>query len=356
MNNCHHIIEQTALLRDAIANLNNLSGGQMTLIVVDNIKNSVVVGTLTDGDVRRALLRGVTLNDSVANAMYADFEYLKLDNSAADEVDIYHDLRHRGIKIVPRIDSDGRLVDIVDLERRHTRLPLTAILMAGGKGERLRPLTVDTPKPLLEIDGKAIIDYNIEALAACGIEDITVTTRYLAEKIHRHFEKPIAGIEIKCVTEDKPLGTIGAAALVSRPVGGATLVMNSDLLTSISFEEMYLRHRNTGADITVAVIPYQISVPYAILAIDGNRVTGIEEKPSYSYYANAGIYIFNNYILDSLNPNTRTDSTDLIEQAIRQGRYVVYYTITGTWIDIGSPTDFRQAAELMRHHRNFTNR
>lgn len=356
MNNPQYIIRQSASLRDAIANLNDLSGGRMTLIVIDAPDTAVVVGTLTDGDVRRALLRGVKLSDSVSKAMYTDFEFLKVDNDVADEVDIYRNLRTRGIKLVPRIDAEGRLFDIVDLERMHTRLPLTAILMAGGKGERLRPLTIDTPKPLLEIDGKAIIDYNIEALAACGINDITVTTRYLADKIRQHFDSPVAGLDINCVTEDKPLGTIGAVALVPHPTGGATLVMNSDLLTSVSFEEMYLRHRNSGADITVAVIPYQISVPYAILAVDGDRVTGIEEKPAYSYYANAGIYIFNNNILDTLNPDTRTDATDLIEQAISDGRYVVYYTITGTWIDIGSPTDFRQAAELMRHHRNFANR
>lgn len=224
--------------------------------------------------------------------------------------------------------------------------------MAGGKGERLRPLTLTTPKPLLEIGGKAIIDYNIEALASVGIDDITVTTRYLAEQIHQHFATPVAGVKVKCVEETMPLGTIGAAALVSRTEEGNTLVMNSDLLTTISFEEMYMRHIEEVADVTIAAIPYVVSVPYAILTTDGANVNGIEEKPSYSYYANAGIYIFSNKLLDTVPSDSRTDATDLIEQAIDKGLKVVYYPINGTWIDVGSPNDFKQAQDLMRHHND----
>lgn len=355
MNNEPHIIEQTATIRDALGRLNSLSGGKMTLFVVSDVDNPVVVGTLTDGDVRRAILRGVSLDDTVQCAMFTAFRCLHAEISG-DEVDTYRRMRADGIRLVPRVDAVGRLIETVDLDHVHTRLPLTAILMAGGQGERLRPMTLKRPKPLLEIEGKAIIDYNIEALAACGINDITVTTRYMAEMICNHFAHPVGGVNVRCVTEEIPLGTIGAAALVPRPESGATLVMNSDLLTTASFEDMYLRHRDTEADITVAVIPYQISVPYAILSVDGDSVTGIEEKPAYSYYANAGIYIFDNSILNTLHPDARTDATDLIEQSIEQGRRVVYYIITGTWIDIGTPTDFRQAAELMRHHRNLGER
>lgn len=355
MNKEPHIIEQTATIREALGRLNSLSGGKMTLFVVRDVDNPIVVGTLTDGDVRRAILRGVSLDDTVQCAMFTDFRSLHVD-IPGDEVDTYRRMRADGIRLVPRIDAEGRLIEMVDLDCFHTHLPLTAILMAGGQGERLRPMTLKCPKPLLKIEGKAIIDYNIEVLAACGINDITVTTRYLAEMIHDHFARPVAGVTVRCVTEDQPLGTIGAAALVPRRDSGATLVMNSDLLTTVSFEDMYLRHRDTKADITVAVIPYQISVPYAILSVDGDSVTGIEEKPAYSYYANAGIYIFDNSILDTLSPDTHTDATDLIEHSIEAGRRVVYYIITGTWIDIGTPTDFRQATELMRHHRNLGER
>ena len=256
------------------------------------------------------------------------------------------------LPIVPVVDNDGNIVDMVDLRATRTRLPLSAILMAGGKGERLRPMTLTTPKPLLRIEDKAIIDYNIEALAECGVSDITVTTRYLAEQIHEHFRLPVAGVQVKCVTEDKPLGTIGSAALVRVEGDGNTLVMNSDLLTTVSFEEMYLRHIREDADITVAVIPYQVSVPFAIITTDGPQITGIEEKPAYSYFANAGIYIFANRLLRSLPTDRRTDATDLIADTIAAGGKVVYSPVNGTWLDVGSPADFEQASQLMRHYNN----
>jgi NDP-sugar pyrophosphorylase family protein len=260
--------------------------------------------------------------------------------------------RQMGIKLLPHIAEDGTIKQLYDLNVTRTILPLSAILMAGGKGERLRPLTLNTPKPLLEIGGKAIIDYNIEALASVGVTDITVTTRYLAGQIHNHFSQPVAGVNVKCVEETMPLGTIGSAALVSRNDEGNTLVMNSDLLTTISFEELYMRHVEEGADVTIAAIPYVVSVPYAILATNGVQVEGIEEKPTYSYYANAGIYIFSNKLLNTLPNDARTDATDLIEQAINANKKVVYYPINGTWIDIGSPNDFKQAQDLMRHHND----
>ena len=163
---------------------------------------------------------------------------------------------------------------------------------------------------------------------------------------------------VKCVCEDSPCGTIGAVALTdaASDPDGNTLVMNSDLLTTISFEDFYLHHRDSGADITVAVVPYQVSVPFAILALDPEKpdfVSGIEEKPSYSYYANAGIYIFSNKILQQLVPGKRCDATDLISDALKQGARCAYFPIKGTWIDVGSHVDFRKAAELMRHHNSF---
>ena len=345
-----NIIETSRTLREAIDKLNKLSGSEMTLMVVDNSDNMLLVGTITDGDVRRALLEGVSLDKPVSEAMFRGFRKLWADT--VDKVDTMRHLRKAGITMVPVVDTDGRLVDVFDLARKPTCLPMRAVLMAGGRGERLGQLTKDTPKPLLEVDGKAIIDYNVEALARVGIDDMTVCTRYLAEKIYDHFSQPVGGVKVKCVTEDKPLGTIGAVTLMPGQKDGITLVMNSDLLTTVSFEDMYIHHRDAGADVTVGVVPYQVSVPFAILTVEGNDVTGIEEKPSYSHYANGGIYIFNNKILDMLEPGEPADAPDLIRRAIDAGCKVTYFVITGTWIDVGSPTDFSHAAELMRHLRN----
>ncbi|MBR5332920.1 MAG: NTP transferase domain-containing protein [Muribaculaceae bacterium] len=342
-----YIINEKSTLLDALNRLNQLSGKQMVLLCVNS--NGVMTGTLTDGDVRRALLAGVSLSAAVEEAMHREFKAITTDDV---DVKMMRRCRLSGVGILPHLNADGTIKTIYDLTVTKAVLPLSAILMAGGKGERLRPLTFDTPKPLLQIGGKAIIDYNVEALASVGVTDITVTTQYLADQIHAHFSTPVASVNVKCVTETLPLGTIGAASLVERKKGGNTLVMNSDLLTTISFEEMYMRHIEEQADVTIAAIPYVVSVPYAILTTDGATVKGIEEKPSYSYYANAGIYIFSNALLDTVPSDSRTDATDLIEQAIDKGLKVTYYPINGTWIDVGSPNDFKQAQDLMRHHND----
>lgn len=348
INASEHIVLATMTLRQALERLNALSGQAMTLFAVDN--DDRLVGSLTDGDLRRALIGGATLDDAVQKAMHRDFGCISETDDDHQAVHKLRDMRRRGIRLIPRVDKDGRLLEIIDLKATSNRLPLKAILMAGGKGERLRPMTLKTPKPLLQIEGKAIIDYNVEALAAAGINDITVITNYLAEQLHEHFSMPVAGVQVKCVTESAPLGTLGGASLAdSVKTPGNTLVMNSDLITSISYEDMFLRHLAEDADITIAVIPYQVSVPFAILTTDGPRVTGIEEKPSYSYYANAGIYIYRNELLRDLPADRRTDATDVVEAVIDRGGRVVYHPVGGTWIDVGSPTDFRQAAELMRH-------
>ena len=341
-----HLISLDAPLVDAVRALNSLSGKAMTLFAIDG--EGRAAGSLTDGDVRRAILGGLGLDGEVSRAVNRDFKRLRSDSI---DLELLRAFRQAGVRLVPVLDGEGHIVEIIDTARTRTRLPLRAVLMAGGKGERLRPLTLTTPKPLLEIGGKAIIDYNIEALARCGITDISVTVNYMAEKLEEHFSEERGGVRVKCVREDRPLGTIGSASLIEFPEEGDTLVMNSDLLTTVSFDgSLYLHHRNAGADITIAAVPYNVSVPYAILTTDGCRVTSLEEKPSYAYYANAGIYIISNRLLRGLPKEQRTDATDLIEEAIASGLHVSYFPISGTWIDIGSPTDFAHARELMRHH------
>jgi len=342
-----HIISTEASLRDALSRINDLSGGVMTLFAVDS--DGVMKGTVTGGDLRRAILGGVGIDSPVSEAMHTRFRSLREGKA---DVKSIRKCRNLGIKLLPRLDKDGRIVSVLDLSKCRTQLPVCAIVMAGGKGERLRPLTENTPKPMLEVGGKPIIDYNIEALLACGIDRIFITVNYLGECIERHVASmPEWAGKVECVRENRPLGTIGSAALAAIPEDGYTIVTNSDILTTISYEDMYLHHASEEADITIAAIPYQVSVPYAILSVDPSnqsRVTGLSEKPSYSFFANAGIYIFPNALLKALPTDQRTDATDLIEQSIRQGRKVTYYPINGTWIDIGSPMDFKHAAELMK--------
>lgn len=344
-----HIIPSTATIRDALDRLNRLSGRVMTLFVTE--PDGRLLGTLTDGDIRRGLLSGTGLDDCVAAIAHRDFRALSTDNP---DLGALRRWRSQGIRLIPELNADGTIADIIDTSVTTTRLPISAIMMAGGKGERLRPLTLTTPKPLLEIDGKAIIDYNIEAIERAGIRRVRVAVNYMADAIRSHFASRLSSADIECVGEPEPLGTIGAASLMEHERGGDTLVMNADILTTLPLEDLYLHHRDAANAVTIAAIPYNVAVPYAILTTsteDPTRVLALEEKPTYAYYANAGIYMIANDLLSSLPKGRRVDATDLIERALADGRRVGYYPISGVWIDIGSPTDFAHAQELMRQHR-----
>lgn len=196
MNKERHIIEEGASMIDALARLNSLSGQVMTLLVTDNA--GVMKGTLTDGDIRRALLRGVALDAPVAEAMHKEFRFLRDD---CVDVSMLREMRRLGLRLIPLLDACGRITRLIDTQLTRTVLPVSAILMAGGKGERLRPMTLTTPKPLLKVGEKAIIDYNIEALAGVGVKNVWVTTNYLAEQLEEHFATPVGGIEVRCVRE-----------------------------------------------------------------------------------------------------------------------------------------------------------
>ena len=320
INISEYTIPQNVTVLDALHKLNNLSGRTMTLFALDD-------------------------RQPVADVMHTAF--VAFQDGQPDIADI-REIRQRKITLVPHLNADGTIRRIYDFSVFHSLLPLDAVLMAGGRGERLRPLTLDTPKPLLPVGGRCIIDYNIEALARNGITDISVTVNYLAEKIEQHFEHPVAGIKVKCVKEPCRLGTIGSLTLVEPGNNPTVLLMNSDLLTNINYEAMYMTHIENDADMTAAVIPYVVSVPYAIFRTNGNSIQGLEEKPTYNYYANAGIYMINRRCLEIIPRNTYYDATDFIEALIEQGGRVRQYVIDGTWIDIGSPDDYRAAQELMK--------
>lgn len=222
--------------------------------------------------------------------------------------------------------------------------------MAGGKGERLRPLTLTTPKPLLDIGGRAIIDRNIDALVSYGVRRISVTVNYLAEQLIEHYSEPIAdGVKVECVSEERFYGTIGALRMVKEFENDTILVMNSDILTNIDYEDFYLHFRNNGAMLSAAAIPYTISVPYGIFELDGHNITGVAEKPVYNLYANAGIYLMRREALRYIPQNEVFNATDLIEALVADGQSVIRYPLSGLWIDIGTPEEYRKACELARH-------
>lgn len=330
-----HLVASTASLRQALSRLNELPGERMTLFVVDGERR--LMGSLTDGDVRRALLSGVGIDDAVSLAMHSPCRSVSGEATAALP-------RGGGINALPLLDERGRVIGIVDPTLTASVLPIDAVLMAGGKGERLRPLTETVPKPLLTVGGKAIIDYNVDALRACGVANISVTVNYLKEQLEEHFRQ--RGDGVVCVAEPRRMGTFGSLSLVPTPRHENVLVMNSDLLTDISFEAMYRRHIESGAMLTMAVVPYKVSVPFAIVDTEGDRVRDLREKPVYNYFANAGVYILRSSLLEEIAPDSYLDAPDFIQSLIDRGDKVSYFPIEGTWVDIGSPEDYRRADEM----------
>ncbi|MCM1152120.1 MAG: sugar phosphate nucleotidyltransferase [Muribaculum sp.] len=341
-----HIIPGKENIREALSRLNSLSGGNMTLFAVD--EEGKLCGSLTDGDIRRAITSGGSLDGTVASV--CNRGCLRI-TSAQDRYPVSLRAKALGISLIPVVDESGYIRDIADMHRMKALLPIDAVLMAGGRGERLRPLTATTPKPLLKVGGRPIIDYNIEALVLHGVKSIHVTVNYLKEQITEHFERPAtyggASVKVNCVAEPFRLGTMGSLALVSGLTQGDVLVMNSDLLTNIDFAAMYEHHRNTGAELTMAVTPYSVNVPFAIVRHEGDRVTSLQEKPTYNYLANAGVYMMKRRVAEAIPKGEYLDAPDLVETLIGEGKRVGYYTIEGTWIDIGSPDDYRAADALM---------
>lgn len=337
-------IPQTATIREALKRINETSGsGQMLFVLNDKQQ---VVATLSDGDIRRGLVAGHELNESVEQIMFRNFRYLQMGNIQIEQLRQY---REQQLPIVPILDKDGRLCDIINLRKQKSLLPIDAVIMAGGKGERLRPLTLTTPKPLLPVGDKAIIDHNVDRLIQYGVEHISVTTNYLAEQIESHYAQPHNEVQIQCVREPKFLGTMGAVRMVKEFHNNVVLVMNSDLFTDIDFEDMYLHFLDNNADMSIAAVPYTVSIPYGICDLDGRDVKGIVEKPTYNYYANAGIYMLHREVLDTIPENEFYNATDLIDALVKNGNKVIRYPLKGTWIDIGTLSEYQKAKDLAKH-------
>lgn len=340
-----HIISQERTLIDALKVINSIKTGPLVLFVVDSKQK--MVGTLTDGDVRRALIRGVQVNDQIVHAMHKNFNFLQ--KGVNDDVINIHRQRDLKMKLVPILDENNRITEIIDLEKYRTKLPIDAVLMAGGKGERLRPLTEKTPKPLIKVGDKCIIDYNIDRLISYGIKHISVTVNYLGEQLEEHFQEERDGVKINTVREPKYLGTIGSIKFVDIFFNNTILVMNSDLFTNIDYEDFFLHFKQHNADMSVAAVPYVIKIPYGIFNLEGRDIKGITEKPTISYYANAGIYLIKKELLNLIPDNEFFNATDFMDKLIKAGYKVIRYPISGYWIDIGQHDELERAKEIVKH-------
>lgn len=339
-----YVIRDTATILDALKELDGNTHDWQTLFVVDDEER--MVGTLTDGDVRRGLISGSALHDKVRTVMHKNYKFVREGQNDAAQLKSF---RERQVFFIPVLDDDNHIVRVCNLIKYHNFLPVDAVLMAGGKGERLRPLTKKTPKPLLPVGGKAIIDHNIDRLIDYGVKHINVTVNYLAEQLESHFAEPHRDVQIMTVREPKFLGTIGSIRFVKEFYNDTVLVMNSDLFTNINYEDFYLHFKEHDADMSVAAIPYDVDIPFGILNLDGRNITGLLEKPHYGYYANAGIYLIKKSAFNLIPEDTMFHSTDLLEALVAAGRKVIRFPLGGTWIDIGTPQEYRRAQDLVKY-------
>ncbi len=340
-----YLIHQNKTLLEALTQINALQEGPLVLFAIDD--NDKMVGTLTDGDSRRALIAGADINSLVKDVIHKTFNYIR-----QGEGDLVQGLRRQKdlkMTLVPILDEQDHIVDIVDLDKYRTKLPVDAVLMAGGKGERLRPMTEKTPKPLLPVGDKAIIDHNIDRLISYGVKHISVTVNYLREQLEEHFSEPRGEVKVQTVREPRYLGTIGSIRFVKEFYNDTVLVMNSDLFTNINYEDFYLHFKEHDAEMSVAAVPYTVSVPYGIFDLEGREIQGLIEKPTYNYYANAGIYLIKRSALNEIPNDTFFNATDLIEKLISERKKVIRFPLNGTWIDIGNPQEYQKANELVKH-------
>jgi len=334
-------------IRDVIACIERNNKG----IVLVTDEERQLLGTITDGDVRRAILAGENLDVPVSEllARKAGSPYPQPVTApiGTDRGALLQLMQERVIRQVPLLDDDGHVVGLVTLDELlpGQLLPLQAVIMAGGYGTRLRPLTEELPKPMLPVNGRPLMGRIIEQLREAGIRRVNITTHYKPEKIIDHFGNGRSfGVELNYVNEDRPLGTAGALGLMNvsdKPL----LVINGDILTKVNFRAMFDYHRKHKADLTVAVRKYDLNVPYGVVENDGAFVQSLVEKPLLSLFVNAGIYLLEPSVHRYIPNGQHFDMTDLIERLLEEKRPVVSFPIVEYWLDIGQPSDYEQVKE-----------
>ncbi|MYY26419.1 nucleotidyltransferase family protein [Elizabethkingia anophelis] len=340
-----HSIYHNYSVRDALIKLDIL-GSDAILFVVD--EQNVLLGSLTDGDLRRGFIKGLDFNSPLIKFIQPNPSFINEGENAIYKLE---EFRNKNFKIVPVLNERKEIVDIINFRERITIIPVDAVLMAGGEGKRLRPLTENTPKPLLKVGEKPIIEYNIDRLGMVGIKNINISINYLGEQLIKYFGNGLQkGLDIKYLNEKKPLGTIGSILLVEDFKYHDILVMNSDLLTNIDFVDFYKTFKESEADMAVAATSYNVDIPYAVLEIDSaNKVKSLKEKPKYTFYSNAGIYLLKKDILKMIPKDKFFDITDLMDKVLEMNLKLITYPINGYWLDIGKHDDYIKAQEDIKH-------
>ena len=335
-------------LRDVVRQIE--AGGEGLALVID--QGGRLLNTVTDGDLRRALLVGIDLDAPVERLLEPSFERRQRAPITAPRgtsaVRLLRLMSQHVIRHVPLVEPNGRVSGLALLSRfvNQQDLPLRAVIMAGGLGTRLRPLTAATPKPMLPVGDRPLLERTIEQLGQAGIRNIHITTHFQAEKIRRHFgDGSSFGAIVRYSHEAEPLGTAGALRQLDSEGEEPLLVINGDILTRVNYRALLDYHLEHKADMTLCVRRYAMKVPYGVVECDGPAVVALREKPELAFFFNAGIYLMEPRVCDEIPDKHRFDMTDLIDRLIEQERRVVCFPIHEYWLDIGQFEDYERVQE-----------
>ena len=337
-------VPTAATMKDVVENL-TVSGLRLCLVVDGAGK---LVGIVSDGDIRRGLLAGKGLGDPIVDVMNGNFVSASGAQGLAELGTL---ARARELTHIPIVDergmATGLFIDQVE-EKQNAFLQNTVVIMAGGMGLRLRPLTETTPKPMLSVAGKPMMQHTIEALKAEGLRNFVLSLNYLGEQIEQHFgDGSTFGVDITYVREKEPLGTAGSLSLLDQTFSDPIVVVNGDVLLSAKISDMLRYHTSHNAEITVGVKVLDTQIPFGVVNLDGSRITGISEKPVYRDFVNAGVYVMEPHIVEQLERGVRVDMPDIVGSTLGQGA-VVAFPLHETWIDMGRPEDLRRAEDEHR--------
>lgn len=308
-----------------------------------------LLGTVTDGDIRRAILLGTDLDATVQTILDRKRQHALSGPVTApagtDNSTVLRLMSEHGVRQIPLLDEEGRVEELLTIDELVPEdvLPMEAVVMAGGYGTRLRPLTEHVPKPMLPVGDRPLLERTIERLRDAGIKRVNVTTHYLGEIIQKHFgDGREFGVDIRYVEEDRPMGTAGALGLLNdscQPL----LIINADILTNVDFRAMYAFHQEHHAYMTIAVKQIEIPVPYGVLEINGGGVIGIVEKPLMRHFVNAGIYLLEPEACVHIPLDRPYDMPDLINKLVAAKKCVTAFPIREYWLDIGKMEHYQQA-------------
>ena len=320
------------VLREAIRVIDR--GSVQACLVVN--ETDQLVGILSDGDVRRALLGGHSMESEVGELMNRGFLFLRAPANprSAEELMSRHKIRH-----VPVLNVGGQVEQLFTLSDSPADpgVNLPVVVMAGGQGMRLRPLTDQTPKPMLPVGNKPMLERILDRCIAAGLTDIYLSVNYLASQIRDYFgDGSRWGLTISYLEEEEALGTAGALRLLPAVLEDSVVVLNGDVLTEVDLRRMVEFHRDREAFATVALREFVVEVPYGVVALDGFTVQEIREKPSFRHFVNAGVYVLRKEVIDLVSAGQAIDMPDLIHNVIDKGFSASGFPLHEDWLDVGS--------------------